>query len=54
MMNKEKERGKKEDIQCQPKKPYKTPQLTVHGTLEVITKSPKGGGSSDGAGSKSH
>ena len=53
MMNKGKERGKREDIKCQPKKPYKTPQLIVHGTLDVITKA-KGQGGSDGAGTKSH
>jgi hypothetical protein len=53
MMNKEKERGKREDIKCQPKKPYKTPQLIVHGTLEVITMA-KLVGQTDGAGFKSH
>ncbi len=53
MMNKGKERGKREDIKRPRKKPYKTPQLIVHGTLEAITKA-KIQGNSDGAGVKSH
>lgn len=36
------------------KKPYKTPQLTIHGSLEEITGFPKVGGSTDGPGTKSH
>lgn len=30
------------------KRPYTTPKLTVHGTLEEVTKQNKGYGSSDG------
>ena len=52
-MKKEKQLGKGEEPRCRPKKRYKTPQLTVYGTLEAITKSPKGGGATDGAGRKS-
>lgn len=53
-MEEEKQPGKREEFQCQPKKRYKTPQLTVYGTLEAITKSPKETGITDGAGRKSN
>ncbi len=36
----------------EPKQPYITPKLIVHGTLEEITK--KIGGVTDGQGTKSH
>lgn len=49
-MEKGKDKIKKDPKQS--RKPYLTPQLIVHGTLEGITK--KIPGHTDGAGTKSH
>jgi len=51
-MGKEKDTIKRDAKE--PRRPYSTPKLIVHGTLEEITKSPKVGGSTDGPGTKSH
>jgi hypothetical protein len=37
MKSKEKVVVDRNDIQKQPKKPYQTPQLILHGTIEKIT-----------------
>jgi hypothetical protein len=47
MKSKEKDLVMKKGVQKQPKKPYRTPQLTVHGSVEKIT-GRSGGGSGDG------
>jgi len=51
-MGKEKDTIKRDPKE--PRRPYSTPKLIVHGTLEEITKSPKGSGLTDGGTSKSH
>ncbi|MFQ5849217.1 MAG: hypothetical protein ACE5JU_01355 [Candidatus Binatia bacterium] len=48
--NKDMVENKKKDIQEQPKKPWNTPQLTIHGDVEKITQGPPAGPGDDLAG----
>ena len=52
-MEKKKKTFKEEALKKALKKPYKTPQLIIHGSLDEIT-AVKGQGGTDGAGTKSH